>query len=128
MGKKVLIGGVSWKYLLEEIKEEIFLLDSFGFIGLKEFVIDNDKKRINKCFYGLEQINKKDKRINLTYVQFDLEAFKHVNKKQLAATAQDFFHTLNEFAKVYKRKLVNIFMVDDQLQNLQSDTCGLFQL
>ena len=86
------------------------------------------KKLIDKFFYGLEQINKKDKRINLTYVQFDLEAFKHVNKKQLTAIAQDFFHTLNEFAKVHQRKLVNVFMADDQLQNLQSDTCGLFQL
>ena len=115
-----------WSFLETSSKEEIFLFDSFGFIGLKELIIDNDKKLIDKFFYGLEQINKKDKRINLTYVQFDLEAFKHVNKKRLTATAQDFFHTLNEFAKVHKRKLVNVFMVDDQLQNLQSDTCGLF--
>ena len=72
----------------------------------------------------MEKINKKDKRINLTYVQSDLESFKRVNRKLLTTTAQDFFHTLSEFAKVHKRKVVNVYMVDDQLQ----DTCGLFQL
>ena len=46
----------------------------------------------------------------------------------LTRTAQDFFHTLSEFAKIHKRKVVDVFMVDDCLQNLESDTCGLFQL
>ena len=96
-------------------------------LDLKEFIIDNDRKLIDKL-EGLEKVNKKDKRINLTYVQFDLESFKRVNRKLLTPTAQDFFHTLNEFAKVHKRKVVNVYMVDDQLQDLQSDTCGLFQL
>ena len=73
-------------------------------------------------------MDKKDKRINLIYVQFDLESFKRVDRKLLTKTAQDFFHTLNEFAKVHKRKVVNVYMVDDQLQDSKSDTCGLFQL
>ena len=106
-----------WSFLEVSSKEEIFLFDSFGFIGLKEFIIDNDRKLIDKFFYGLEKINKKDKRINLTYVQFDLESFKRINRRYLTSTAQDFFRTLNEFAKVHKRKVVNVYMVDDQLQD-----------
>ena len=97
-----------WRVLELSFKEQIFLLDSFGFIGLKEFMVDNDRKLVDRFFYGLEKINRKDKRINLTYVQFDVN--------------------LNEFGKVHKRKLVNVYMVDNQLQNLKSDTCGLFQL
>ena len=62
---------------------------------------------------------RKDKRIYLTYVQFDLESYKKINRKLLTTTSQDFFHTLNEFGKVHKRKLVNVYMVDDQLQNLK---------
>ena len=76
----------------------------------------------------MEKINKNDKKINLTYVQFDLTAFEKINRSQLTTTAQDFFHTLNEFAKVHKRKVVDVFMVDDCLQDLESDTCGIFQL
>ena len=64
----------------------------------------------------------------LTYVQFDLAAFEKISRSQLKTTAQDFFHTLNEFAKVHKRKVVDVFMVDDCLQDLESDTCGIFQL
>ena len=111
--------GEHWWSLLElSFKEQIFLFDSFGLIGLKEFIVDNDRKLMDRFFYGLEKINKKNKRINLTYVQFDLESYKKINRKLLTTTAQDFFHTLNEFGKVHKRKLVDVYMVDDQLENL----------
>ena len=78
-----------WSFLELSAKEYIFLFDSYCFIGLKEFIIDNDKKLIDK--FGLEKINKKDKKINLTYVQFDLASYKNINKRQLTRTAQDFF-------------------------------------
>ena len=117
-----------WSFLEISSKEHIFLFDSYGFIGLKEFIIDNDRKLIDRFFYGLEEINKKDRKVNLTYIQFDLNAFKNINKRQLTATSQDFLHMLNEFAKVHKRQVVNVFMVEDCLQDLESDTCGIFQL
>ena len=60
-------------------------------------------------------------------MQFHLANYKNINKRQLTRTAQDFFHTLNEFAKIRKRKVVDVFMVGDCLQNLESDTCSLFQ-
>ena len=119
-GKK---GTHSWSFLEISSKEQIFLFDSFGFVDLKEFFIDNDRETIDEFFYGLEQINKNDKKINLTYVQFDLTEYERIQK-----TAQDFFHTLYEFGRVHNRHVVDAFMVDDQLQNLESDTCGIFQL
>ena len=121
--------GEHWWSLLElSSKGKVFLFDSFGFIGLKEFIIDNDKRIFDRSFYGIEKINKKDTKINLTYLQFDIEAYKKTNKHYLTPTAQNFFHTLNEFDKVHKNKIVDVYMVDDQLQNLKSDTCGIFQL
>lgn len=36
------------------------MFDSFGFKGFKEFVIQNDKKIINKIFYRVEKCDKKD--------------------------------------------------------------------
>ena len=92
-----------WNFLEISSKEQIFLFDSYGFVGLKEFIIDNDRKPIDKFFYGLEKINKNDKKINLTYVQFDLTAFKKIEKSQLTKIAQDFFHTLNDFASSQKK-------------------------
>ena len=121
--------GEHWWSLLEiSSKEQIFLFDNFGLIGLKEFIIDNDKQIIDQFFYGLEKINKKDNIINLTYVRFDNESYKKLNKSSLTPTAKDFFHSLREFSKVHNESIVDIYMVDDQLQNIKSDTCGLFQL
>ena len=121
--------GEHWWSLLElSSKEQIFLFDSFRLIGLKEFIIDNDKQIIDQFFYGLEKINKKDNIINLTYVRFDNESYKKLNKSSLTPTAKDFFHIVSEFSKVHDESIVDIYMVDDQLQNIKSDTCGLFQL
>ena len=86
--------GEHWWSLLElSSKEKIFLFDSFGFIGLKKFIIDNDKRILDRFFYGLDKNNKKDKKINLSYLQFDIEAYRKINKHYLTPTARDFFHT-----------------------------------
>ena len=121
--------GEHWWSLLEiSTKEHIFLFDSFGFVGLKDFIVDDDKQIIDQSFYGLEKINKKDNIINLTYVHFDIALYKKVKKETLTPTARDFFHSLREFSKVHNKNSVDVYMVDDQLQNIKSDTCGLFQL
>ena len=117
-----------WRLLEISSKEQVFLFDSYGFVGLKEFIIDNDRQMVDEFFYGLENINKNDKKINLTYVQFDVQSFLETEKLKMTKTAQDFFYTLYEFARVYKRKVVNVYMVDDCLQDLKSDTCRIFQL
>ena len=120
--------GEHWWSLLEiSTEEQIFLFDSFGFVGLKEFIVDDDKQIIDQFFYGLEKINKKDKIINLKYVRFDTASYKKVKKETLMPNARDFFHSLSEFSKVHNTNWVDIYMVD-QLQNIKSDTCGLFQL
>ena len=53
---------------------------------------------------------------------------KKLKKKTLTPTARDFFHSLSEFSKVHNKNWVDVYMVDDQFQNIKSDTCGLFQL
>ena len=121
--------GEHWWSLLEiSDKKQIFLFNSFGFVGLKDFIIDDDRLLLDRFFYGLDKINKNDKKINLTYVRFDIVEFKRTNKSALTSTSQDFFHSLNEFAKIHNTDYVDIYMVDDQIQNIKTDTCGLFQL
>ena len=117
-----------WSFLEISSKQQAFLFDSYGFVGLKEFIIDNERQMIEEFFYGFEKINKNHKKINLTYVQFDVQSFLETDKLKMTKTGQDFFYTLYEFARVHKRKVVNVCMVDDCLQDLNSDTCGIFQL
>ena len=67
--KNVCIGGVSWIYIQ---KKEIFLFDSFGFEGFKEFILNNDRNILNKILYGIEKFDKKDNGITLITLKFSM--------------------------------------------------------
>ena len=47
----------------------------------------------------------------------------------LSNTARDFFYFIQAFGiKLKLRSFVNIWMVEDRIQDLNSATCGIFQL
>ena len=48
-----------WSFLDLHERKEIFLFNSFGFEGFKEFVIDNDRNILNKILFGIEKFPKK---------------------------------------------------------------------
>ena len=51
------------------------------------------------------------------------------NGHRLTSTAQDLLHLMNEFGKLHKIKdIIKVHLVDDQLQKIEKDTCGMFQL
>ena len=58
-----------------------FFFDSFGLVGLKEFIIQDDKKIINKILIGIEQMNRTDQKITLCKIKFNLGACKELSKK-----------------------------------------------
>ena len=49
-------------------------------------------------------------------------------KDQLTDTTQNFFHLLEQFAKLKKTKCMNILILENTIKNLVTSTCGLFQL
>ena len=110
----------------------MFLFGRFGFEGLNEFIISNDKKVIDKILFDLKKLNKRDNRINLVSLKFSVENLKKMTKElrsRLTTTAIDLFHMTNEFAKVHNnKKEMILYLLDDQLQDTNSDTCGFFQL
>ena len=110
--------GTHWWSILDiEPRNDILLFDSFGLDGLKNFIIQDDKKTIDKILIGIEQMNKTDKK--LTKKEIDL----------LSDTARDFFHFVQAFGIKLKLKcFVNIWMVEDRIQDLDSNTCEIFQL
>ena len=49
--------------------------------------------------------------------------------ENLKDTAKGFFHMIFQFAKLKSQKnKIKIIIVEDQLQELITDTCGIFQL
>ena len=53
--------GTNWcSILVLHPKKEMLLFESFGFKGLKNFIIQDDKKIINKIFDRLEKFKQAD--------------------------------------------------------------------
>ena len=47
----------------------------------------------------------------------------------MSDTAHDFFHIIQSFGNKLKlRDFVNIWVVEDRIQDLDSVTCGIFQI
>ena len=119
-----------WSFLDLHQKKEIFLFDSFGFEGLKKFIIDNDKKLLNKVLFNLNRFGKNDRKITLISLTFSMQEYEKIKDlKELRTTTQDLLHLMYEFGKLHNiENEVTVFSLDDQLQKVETDTCGVFQL
>ena len=73
-----------------------------------------------------------DNKITLCKIRFNLGACKNFSNDEidsLSNTARNLFHFVFAFAiKLKLRNFVNIWMVEDRLQDLDSSICGIFQL
>ena len=119
-----------WSFLDLHQKKEIFLFDSFGFEGFKKFIIDNDRKVLNKVLFGLNKFQKSDHKITLISVKFSMSDYEKIkDTKQLKTTTQDLLHLMYEFGKLHNiEDEITVFSLDDQLQKIDTDTCGIFQI
>ena len=119
-----------WSFLDLHQKKEIFLFDSFGFEGFKKFIIDNDRKVLNKVLFGLNKFQKSDHKITLISVNFSMSEYEKIkDTKQLKTTTQDLLHLMYEFGKLHNiQDEITVFSLDDQLQKIETDTCGIFQI
>ena len=63
-------------------------------------------------------------------IRFNLNACKNLSKKEfdaLSDTTTNFFHVIQAFGdKLKLRDFVNIWMVEDRVQDLDSVTCAIF--
>ena len=113
-------------------QKHIFFFDRFGVDGLKSFIIQDDKKVIEKILFETEQLTRTDNKITLVNIKFNLKACKNLSKRELdnlSDTARDFFHFVQSFrSKLKLRDFVNIWMVVDTVQDFNSVTCGIFQI
>ena len=113
-----------WSILYIESKQDIFIFDSFGLDGLKQFIIQDDRNIIENVLFGTEK--------TLFNIRFNLNNYKNLSVGELDAlsnTAANFFRFVQTFDNKLKlRNYVNIWAVEDRVQNLNSVTCRIFQL
>ena len=87
---------------------------------------------IEKILLCTEQMTWTDDKLTLVNIKFNLNACKNLSKKELDAssdTAANFFHFIQAFGNKLKlRDFVNIWMVEDGVQDLNFVICGVFQI
>ena len=119
-----------WSCLDLHQKKEIFLFDSFGFTGFQKFVIDNDIRILNKILFGIQKFKKKDQKITIISLKFSMKEYEKIKTgHRLRPTTQDLLHLIYEYGRLHNIKdFVTIYSVDNQLQRIETDACGIFQL
>ena len=100
--------------------------------GKKHFIIQDDKKIIEKILFDIERMTSTGNKTALVNIRFNLNACKNLSEKELDAlsgAATNFFHSIQVFGnKVILHEFVNIWMAEDRVQDLDSVTCSIFQI
>ena len=103
--------------------------DSFGMAELKHFIVQDDKKIINKVLKEIEI--KIDQTLALQKLKFSMSGYDGLKKSKiisLSETARDFFHLLESFGKNKNViKFVNVWLLKNPIQKIETSTCGPFQ-
>ena len=125
--------GVNWWSFIDiHPKNNLFLFDSFGIEGFKLFIVNNDQDIINEVLYNFKKCeNKSSQKLQLCTMKFCVETWQKMSQKtkdQLTGTTQNFFHLLEQFAKLKKTHCMNILILNNQIEDLVSPNCGQFQL
>ena len=121
-----------WSFIDTHPKNNLFLFGSFGIEGFKLFIVNNDQDIINEVLYNFKKCEKKSsQKLQLCTMKFCVETWQKMSQKtkdQLTGTAQNFFHLLEQFAKLKKTHCMNILILNNQIEDLVSPNCGQFQL
>ena len=125
--------GTHWSSILDiEPKTGISFFDSYGLGGLKHFIIQDDRKIINKILISINKMDRTDKKLTLCKIKFSLSACKELTEDEilsLSDTARQFFYFVQSFGNKLKLRIfLNIWMLEERLQDLESSTCGISQI
>ena len=117
--------GTHWRSILQEYftltsKRQILPFDSLSFTGLESFI----------CL-ELKYFKKADKTTTLA-TKFSAYKYKRLNSKELAnlsTTDRNLLRFISEFGKLRDiQDKTTVYFIDGQLQSIETDTCGIFEL
>lgn len=85
-----------------EPQTDIFFFDRFGVDYLKSFIIQDDKKMVEKILFGTKPLTRTDNILTLVNIKFILNSCKNCSKKELdnlSDTPRNFFVLYSFFRK-----------------------------
>ena len=119
-----------WSILDINGKKDFLLLDSFGINGLKNFIVKDDEKIVAKVLKGVKNLKEDKTQINLVNVNFVKNSHSKLSegeKVALSETCTDFLHFLESFADYENQGLIYLWLLEDPIQDITTNTCGYFQ-
>ena len=85
--------------------------------GLKSFIIQDNKKVIEKILLGTEQLTRTENKLTLVNIKFSLNVCKNLTKNEL--DTREFFYFVQSFGDKHKLcDFVNLWVVEDRIQDL----------
>ena len=111
-------------------KKEFLLLNSFGIKGLKNFIVKDNEKIVAKVLKGVENLKEEETQINLVNVNFVKNSYSKLSEGEKAAlseTCTDFLHFLESFTDYENQGLIHLWLLEDPIQDITTNTCGYFQ-
>ena len=91
--------GTNWWSILDiEPKNDIFFFNSFGLDGLKHFIMQDNRKIVQKILFGTEKMTRTDNKITLCKIRFNLSASKNLSQAELDSLS----NTAVNFSILYK--------------------------
>ena len=95
------------------------MFDSFEISGFKEFIVQDNKKILNKILFS--------NKVTLITLKLSIHKYgKMKNFNMLSPTIINILHLVKEYAKKHKLKNELIVQLVDEM--IEKDTCGMYQL
>ena len=73
-----------WSIFDLQPKKEIFFFYTFGIVGLKTFIDQDNQKIIEKILLGIEKMKKADNKLTLIKIKLAMENYKKLTKKEIS--------------------------------------------
>ena len=90
----------------------------------------DDKKVLKNVLKRVENLKEDKTEINLVNVNFSINSYNKLSedeKNSLSETANDFLHFMESFAQYENQKIIHLCLLEDPIQDINTNTCGPFQ-
>ena len=74
--------GTHWDSILDIEPKTDFFFYSFGIESLKNFIIQDDKKIVEKILSGIEKMTRTDNKLMLVNIKLSMDAYKNLSKNE----------------------------------------------
>ena len=80
---------------------------------------------------GIQNLKEDKAEVNLVKVNFSANSYNRLlqhEKDSLSETAIEFLHFLESFAQYENQYLIHLWLLEDNIQDINTNTCGPFQI